>query len=126
MFLPCIIGRSRNNHHNAQICATALFYMLAPTCFGSSLPSSGSLWIRLSYVKRQIDMVVYHIMLSGLCIGVSWFSLLCFPAECIHGVRFMRLFIISFQVHIRNDLYIIKIFMLELHFSNSPLCFCIY
>jgi hypothetical protein len=35
------------------------FYMLAPTCFGSSLPSSGSFWIRLRYVKIQIDMVVY-------------------------------------------------------------------
>jgi hypothetical protein len=58
-------------------------YMLAPTCFGSSLPSSGSFWIRLSYMKIQIDMVVYHIMwLSGLCVGVSWFSLLCFLAEC--------------------------------------------
>jgi hypothetical protein len=44
-----------------KICTTALFYMLAPTCFGSSLPSSGSFWIRLSYVKIQIDMV-YHIM----------------------------------------------------------------
>jgi hypothetical protein len=37
--------------------------MLAPTCFGSSLPSSGSFRIRLNYVKIQIDMVVYHIML---------------------------------------------------------------
>jgi hypothetical protein len=46
--------------------------MLAPTCFGSSLPSSGSFWIRLSYVKIQIAMVVYHIMLSGMCVGVSW------------------------------------------------------
>jgi hypothetical protein len=44
-------------------------YMLVPTCFDSSLPSSGSFWIRLSYVKIQIDMVVYHIMwLSGLCV----------------------------------------------------------
>jgi hypothetical protein len=34
-------------------------YMLAPTCFGSSLPSSGSFWIRLSYVKIQICMVGY-------------------------------------------------------------------
>jgi hypothetical protein len=59
MFVPCIIGRSRNNRHNSQICTTALFYMLAPTCFGSSLPSSGSFWIRMSYVKIQIDMVVY-------------------------------------------------------------------
>jgi hypothetical protein len=33
---------SRNNQHNAHICTTTLFYMLAPTCFGSSLSSSGS------------------------------------------------------------------------------------
>jgi hypothetical protein len=47
-------------------------YMLAPTCFGTSLPSSGSFWIRLGYVKIQIDMVVYHMMwLGGLCVGVS-------------------------------------------------------
>jgi hypothetical protein len=49
----------RNNQHNAQICTTALFYTLAPTCFGSSLPSSGSFWIRLNYMKIQINMVVY-------------------------------------------------------------------
>jgi hypothetical protein len=29
-------------------------YTLAPTCFGSSLQSSGSFWIRLSYVKIQL------------------------------------------------------------------------
>jgi hypothetical protein len=34
-------------------------YMLVPTCFGSSLPFSVSFWIRLSYMKIQIDMVVY-------------------------------------------------------------------
>jgi hypothetical protein len=33
-------------------------YTPAPTCFGCSLPSSGSFCIRLSYVKIQIDMVV--------------------------------------------------------------------
>jgi hypothetical protein len=32
-------------------------YMLAPICFGNSLPSSGSFWICLSYMKIQIDMV---------------------------------------------------------------------
>jgi hypothetical protein len=63
MFVPCIIRRSRNNQHYAQICTTALFYILAPTCFGSSFPSSGSFWIRLSYMKIQIDSVVYHIVL---------------------------------------------------------------
>jgi hypothetical protein len=52
MFVPCIIKRSRKNQHNAQICTTALFHVLALTCFGNSLPSSGSFWIRLSYVKN--------------------------------------------------------------------------
>jgi hypothetical protein len=56
-------------------------YMLAPTCFGSSLPSSWSFWIRLSYVEIHIDMAVHIMWLSGLCVGVSWFSLLCFQAE---------------------------------------------
>jgi hypothetical protein len=63
MFVPFIIRHSRNNQHYAQICTTALFYILTPTCFGSSLSSSGSFWIRLSYMKIQIDLLVYHIML---------------------------------------------------------------
>jgi hypothetical protein len=54
---------SRNDQQYAQICTTSLFYIPAPTCFGSSLPSLGSFWIRLSYMKIQIDLVVYHIML---------------------------------------------------------------
>jgi hypothetical protein len=53
------VTHCRNNRHHAQICATALFYILAPICFGSSLPSSGSFWIRLSYMKMRIDLVVY-------------------------------------------------------------------
>jgi hypothetical protein len=82
MFVPCIIRRSINNQRYTQICTTALFYTLAPTYFGSSLPSSGSFWIRLSYMKMQVDLVVNHIMwLSGLFVGVSWFRLLCFPAR---------------------------------------------
>jgi hypothetical protein len=43
--------RSRNNQHYTQICTTALFHMLVPTPFGTSLPSSRSFWIRLSYMK---------------------------------------------------------------------------
>jgi hypothetical protein len=63
MFIPCIIRRSRNYLQYAQTCTTTLFYIPAPTCFGSSLPSSGSFWIRLNYMKIQIGLVVYHIML---------------------------------------------------------------
>jgi hypothetical protein len=65
MFVPCIISRS-NDQQYTQICTTALFYIPAPTCFGSSLPTSGCFWIRLSYMKIQIDLVVYHIMLVSL------------------------------------------------------------
>jgi hypothetical protein len=53
MYVPCIIRCSRNDQHNAQIGTTVLFYIPARTCFGRSLPTSGSFWIRLSY---QIDL----------------------------------------------------------------------
>jgi hypothetical protein len=43
MFVPCIARRSINNQHYALIYITSLFNVQAPTCFGSSLPSSGGL-----------------------------------------------------------------------------------
>jgi hypothetical protein len=66
-----LLRHGRNNQHYAQICTTALYYILAPTCFGSSLLSSGGFWIRLNYMKIQIDLVVYHIMwLCPVCRSV--------------------------------------------------------
>jgi hypothetical protein len=62
MFVPFIIRRSRNNQHYALICTTPLFYILAPTCFGSSLPSPGSFLDPSELLEIQIDWVVYHIM----------------------------------------------------------------
>jgi hypothetical protein len=62
MFVPSIIIRSRNNQHYAQICTTALFCILAPTCFGSSLPSSGS-----SYVGTEVCITEF----TSLCINLS-------------------------------------------------------
>jgi hypothetical protein len=50
-------------------------YMLAPTWFGSSLPSSGSFWICLTYVKIQIDMVVYKPAVVQIC-ALCWLFLL--------------------------------------------------
>jgi hypothetical protein len=69
MFMPYIIRRSRNNQHYALICSTPLFYILAPTCFDSSLPSSGSFLDPSELLEIQIEWVVCHIM----CAGVSWF-----------------------------------------------------
>jgi hypothetical protein len=73
MFVPCIIEHSRKNQHNAQICTTALFHMLAPTCFGSSLPSSGSFWIRLSYMKNtdRYGGLSYNVVKWPVCRGVN-------------------------------------------------------
>jgi hypothetical protein len=42
MFVPCIARRSINNQHYALNYITSLFNVQAVTCFGSSLPSSGS------------------------------------------------------------------------------------
>jgi hypothetical protein len=62
MFLPCFIKCSRNNQHYALICTTPLFYIRAPTCFGSSLQSSGSFLVPSELLEMQIEWVVYHIM----------------------------------------------------------------
>jgi hypothetical protein len=69
MFVPCIIRRSRNNQHYTLICTTPLFYILAPTCFGSSLPSSGSFLDPSELLEIQIEWVVYHIMFGYVACG---------------------------------------------------------
>jgi hypothetical protein len=61
MFVPCIIRRSRNDQQYALICTTTLFYIKAPTCFGSSLPSSGSFLGPSELHEIQIEWAVYHI-----------------------------------------------------------------
>jgi hypothetical protein len=76
MFVPRIIRRSRNNQHYALICTTPLFYILAPTCFGSSLPLSGSFLDTSELLEIQIDWVVYHIM-CGYVAGVPAHQLWC-------------------------------------------------
>jgi hypothetical protein len=62
MFITCIIRRIRNDQQYALICNTPLFYVLAPTCFGSSLPSSGSFLDPSELPEILIEWVVYHIM----------------------------------------------------------------
>jgi hypothetical protein len=53
-YLPHI----RKNQQYARICTTLLFYVLAPTCFGSSLPSSGSVLDPSELPEIQIGWVV--------------------------------------------------------------------
>jgi hypothetical protein len=47
---------------HAVICTASLFYVLAPTCCGSRLPSSGRFLDLLELLEKQIECVVYHIM----------------------------------------------------------------
>jgi hypothetical protein len=44
-----------------MICTTSLFRILAPTCFGSSLPSSGSILDPSELLEIQIELVISKI-----------------------------------------------------------------
>jgi hypothetical protein len=59
--ITIILVCSRNDQQYALICTTPLFYILAPTCFGSSLPSSGTFLNPSDLFGIQIEWVVYHI-----------------------------------------------------------------
>jgi hypothetical protein len=60
MFVQCIIRRNRNNQHYAPINTTPLFYIPAPTCFGSSLPPAGSFLDPSELLEIQIDWVACY------------------------------------------------------------------
>jgi hypothetical protein len=67
-----IKARCRNNQHYALICTTPLFCILAPTCFGSSLPLSGSFLDPSELLEIQVKWVLYHKM-CGYVASLSWF-----------------------------------------------------
>jgi hypothetical protein len=69
MSVPCIVRCSRHDQQYAPTCSTPLFYILAPTCFDSSLPSSGSFLDPSELLEIQIEWVVYHIMCSYVACG---------------------------------------------------------
>jgi hypothetical protein len=76
VFVPCIIRRSRNNQHSALNCITPLLNILAPTCFGSSLPSSGS-FLDPSKLLDDDRLLPKHVGASTLNKGVVQFSAQC-------------------------------------------------
>jgi hypothetical protein len=62
MFILCIIRCSRKNQKYALICTTPSFYVLAPMCIGSGLPSSESVLGPSELLEMQIEWVVYHMI----------------------------------------------------------------
>jgi hypothetical protein len=61
-FYKYLLRHIRNDQQYAMICTTSVFYILAPTCFGSSLPSSGSFFDPSELHEIQIEWVVCHII----------------------------------------------------------------
>jgi hypothetical protein len=62
----------------ALICTAALFHALAPTCFSSSLPSSGSLLDPPELLEIQNGRLIYHIMCGYVtCVLDCWSLLTC-------------------------------------------------
>jgi hypothetical protein len=59
MFVPCIIRRSRNNQHNAQICTTALFIYAGSYMFRQQSAIFRELVDPSELREIQIDIVVY-------------------------------------------------------------------
>jgi hypothetical protein len=53
---------SRNDQNYVLICTTPLFYILPPTYFSSSLPSSGNFLDPSELLEIQIKWVVCHII----------------------------------------------------------------
>jgi hypothetical protein len=73
MFVPCISRCSINNQHYALNYITSLFYVHAPTYFGSILTSSGS-FLDPCELLEQIGGISYNV------------SVACVP-ECCGSVR---------------------------------------
>jgi hypothetical protein len=59
MFVPCIAKSSINNQHYALNYIKTLFNIQVPTCFGSSLQSSGSFLDQSELLEMQIVYTIY-------------------------------------------------------------------
>jgi hypothetical protein len=65
---------STNNQHLALICTAPLFYILATTCFGSSLPSSRRFLDPSELLGIQIEWMVYFKYLRRILEAPWWWQ----------------------------------------------------
>jgi hypothetical protein len=61
LFVPCILDVVEMTNNMHWLYQSFILYT-APTCFGSSLPSSGSFLDPSELLEIEIERVVYHIM----------------------------------------------------------------
>jgi hypothetical protein len=108
MFVPCIIRRSRNNQQYALICTNSLFYILAPTCFGTSLPLSGSFLNPSDLFEIQIEWVVYHIMCGYVACVLDCRGSVCCASQLStykHSVGKHNIYLYTYFEHFLKGVY---------------------
>jgi hypothetical protein len=85
MFVPCIsdVLEEKNQQYALIVPSFIYFYVLASTCFGSSLPSSRSLLDPPELLENANwgFGISYNVWLRGLCAELSWFCVLCVPTQ---------------------------------------------
>jgi hypothetical protein len=53
MFIPCIAGLRIKTKTVHWVTSVHVYCYAAPTCFGTYVPSSGSIFVLVSYVKTE-------------------------------------------------------------------------
>jgi hypothetical protein len=53
MFVPCIAGLCIKTNTVHWVTSIYVYWYAAPTCFGTYVPSSGSVFVLVSYVKTE-------------------------------------------------------------------------
>jgi hypothetical protein len=56
MFVPCIAGLRIKTNTVHWVSSTYVYCYAAPTCFGTYVPSTGSVFVLVSYVKTEIAL----------------------------------------------------------------------
>jgi hypothetical protein len=84
MFVPCIAEFCIENQHCALGFINIFIINAAPTCFGTYVPSKGSVFVLVSTWKlRQLCTSFGNVNLCVLCASLWCCTVLCFPTECV-------------------------------------------
>jgi hypothetical protein len=78
MFIPCIAGLRVKTNTVHWVTSIYVYCYAAPTCLGTYVPSSGSVFVLVSYVKTETASGNVN---RVICVPVLWYcSVLCWEA----------------------------------------------
>jgi hypothetical protein len=79
MFIPCIAGLHVKTNTVHWVTSIYVYCYVAPTCYGTYVPSSGSVFVLVSYLKSKTASGNVNCV---ICVLVLWWcSGLCFPTQ---------------------------------------------